>query len=93
MPKKGLVAVLGAGNMGTAIAQVVALNGYRVNLWNYGGDLEPLKQIKEKKIAILVIPPDLVFDSGLIKNLYQCLPTKVKFLDWMGKKRQKKSIQ
>ncbi len=49
MSKKELVAVLGAGNMGTAIAQVVALNGYKVNLWNYSGDLEPLKQIKEKK--------------------------------------------
>ncbi len=48
MPKKELVAVLGAGNMGTAIAQVVALNGYKVNLWNYNGDAEPLKQIKEK---------------------------------------------
>ncbi len=34
--------------MGTAIAQVVALNGFKVNLWNYSGDLEPLKQIKEK---------------------------------------------
>lgn len=33
--------------MGTAIAQVIASNGYRVNLWNYNGDLEPLKQIKE----------------------------------------------
>lgn len=48
MLKKELVAVLGAGNMGTAIAQVIALNGYKVNLWNYKGDLEPLKQIKEK---------------------------------------------
>src|SRR3989344_2514892 len=56
MPKKGLVAVLGAGNMGTAIAQVVALNGYRVNLWNYGGDLEPLKQIKEKNENVNYLP-------------------------------------
>ncbi|KKR35396.1 MAG: Glycerol-3-phosphate dehydrogenase [NAD(P)+] [Candidatus Magasanikbacteria bacterium GW2011_GWA2_40_10] len=35
--------------MGTAIAQVVALNGYKVRLWNHSGDLEPLKQIKEKQ--------------------------------------------
>ena len=34
--------------MGTAVAQVIALNGYKVKLWNHSGDLEPLKQIKEK---------------------------------------------
>ncbi len=56
MPKKELVAVLGAGNMGTAIAQIVAANGYKVNLWNYSGDLEPLKQIKEKKENIKYLP-------------------------------------
>lgn len=49
MLKKELVAVLGAGNMGTAIAQVVALNGYKVNLWNHQGDLEPLEQIKRDR--------------------------------------------
>ena len=48
MQKKEIVAVLGAGNMGTAIAQVIAENGYKVNLWNHSGDLEPLRQIKEK---------------------------------------------
>ena len=35
--------------MGTAIAQVVALNGYKVNLWNHSDDPEPLKQLKEKQ--------------------------------------------
>lgn len=39
-------------------------------------------QIKEKNIDAILIPPDLIFDSELIKNLYQCLPTGVKFLDW-----------
>src|SRR3989339_688867 len=39
------VAVLGAGNMGTAVAQVVAGNGFKVKLWNHAGDLEPLEQI------------------------------------------------
>lgn len=47
MSKKQTVAVLGAGNMGTSIANVVASNGYEVNLWNYEGDPEPLKQIAE----------------------------------------------
>ena len=32
MIKKFKVAVLGAGNMGTAIAQIIAQNGYEVNL-------------------------------------------------------------
>ena len=39
------VAVLGAGNMGTAIAHVVSSNGFKVSLWNFSGDVEPLKQI------------------------------------------------
>ena len=47
MIKKFKVAVLGAGNMGTAIAQIIAQNGYEVNLWNYEGDPEPLEQIKK----------------------------------------------
>jgi glycerol-3-phosphate dehydrogenase (NAD(P)+) len=80
MSKKELVAVLGAGNMGTAIAQVVALNGYKVNLWNHSGDLEPLKQIKEKKENINYLAgvklskninpePDIrqaVFEAGVV---------------------------
>ena len=47
MSKKLTVAVLGAGNMGTALAQVVARNGHRVNLWNHEGDPTPLTQIKK----------------------------------------------
>src|SRR3989344_1902283 len=56
MSKKERIAVLGAGNMGTAIAQVVAANGYKVNLWNHSGDLEPLRQIKEKQENINYLP-------------------------------------
>ena len=41
------MAVLGAGNMGTAIAQSVAHNGFRVDLWNHEGDPEPIAQIKK----------------------------------------------
>jgi glycerol-3-phosphate dehydrogenase (NAD(P)+) len=40
------ITVLGAGNMGTTIAQIIASNGYEVDLWNYEGDAEPLVQIK-----------------------------------------------
>lgn len=45
--KKETVAVLGAGNMGTAMAKIIADNGYRVKLWNYEGDIEPLQQIEK----------------------------------------------
>lgn len=41
------IAVLGAGNMGTAMAQLIAQNGYKVNLWNYEGDPDSLRQIKK----------------------------------------------
>ena len=47
MAKKEQVAILGAGNMGTAVAQVIATNGYKVKLWNYSGDPEPLQNIRE----------------------------------------------
>jgi glycerol-3-phosphate dehydrogenase len=33
--------------MGTVIAQVLAENGYQVNLWNWEGDHDPLKQIEK----------------------------------------------
>lgn len=42
-----IVAVLGAGNYGTAIAQVLAENGHRVHLWNWEQEHEPLQQIEK----------------------------------------------
>lgn len=41
------VAVLGAGNMGTAMAKILAENGLEVRIWNWEGDLTPLEQIKK----------------------------------------------
>lgn len=41
-----LIAVLGAGNMGTSVAKVLAENGQIVRIWNWEGDHEPLKQIE-----------------------------------------------
>lgn len=49
MTKNIRVAVLGAGNMGTALASVIARNGWEVKLWNYEGDPEPLRQIARYK--------------------------------------------
>lgn len=45
--KPRIVAVLGAGNFGTAIAQVLAENGHRVHIWNWEQDHVPLKQIEQ----------------------------------------------
>lgn len=42
-----LIAVLGAGNMGTAVAKVLAGNGHIIRLWNWEGDHLPLKQIEK----------------------------------------------
>ena len=41
-----IVAVLGAGNFGTTISQVLAENGHRVHLWNWQKDHKPLRQIE-----------------------------------------------
>lgn len=43
------ITILGAGNMGTAVAHVIASNGYQVKLWNYEGDPAPLQQIAESR--------------------------------------------
>lgn len=41
------ISVLGAGNMGTAIAQVLASNGHDVRIWNWEGEKLPLEQIQK----------------------------------------------
>lgn len=43
------VSVLGAGNMGTALANIIANNGFVVKLWNYEGDITPLQQIEKNR--------------------------------------------
>ncbi|MCX6780080.1 MAG: 3-hydroxyacyl-CoA dehydrogenase NAD-binding domain-containing protein, partial [Candidatus Magasanikbacteria bacterium] len=49
MAKNISVTILGAGNMGTALANIIANNGFVVKLWNYEGDLEPLNQIDKTR--------------------------------------------
>ena len=43
--QKNSISILGAGNMGTALAHIIGSNGYKVKIWNYDGDVEPLDQI------------------------------------------------
>ena len=47
MKNQTIIAVLGAGNMGTAVAQVLADNGHEVRIWNWEGDHLPLQQIEK----------------------------------------------
>ena len=42
------VAILGAGNMGTALAQIIASNGHRVRLWNIEQDV--LEEIRDHRV-------------------------------------------
>ena len=43
-------AVLGAGNMGTALAQVVASNGHHVRLWSIEHDV--LEDVRDRRLNI-----------------------------------------
>jgi len=42
-----------------------------------------LPQLKQKKIEVLIVPPDISFNSKLAHELYNCLKLKVNFLDWV----------
>lgn len=77
------IAIVGEQNQAQQLAEEINLRpylGYKVV--NLEKDKDLLSQIKEKRIDIILLPPDLVFDSELIKNLYSCLPARVKFLNW-----------
>ncbi len=70
--KKYTVAVLGAGNMGTAMAKVIGENGHTVKLWNHEGDPEPLEQIKisqenKKYLSGVILPKNIIPEPSLEK--------------------------
>lgn len=48
------VAILGAGNMGTALAQLIAANGHRVHLWSIEADV--LAEIRDKRLNSKYLP-------------------------------------
>ena len=63
--KSQRIAILGAGNMGTALAKVIAENGHSVKLWNYEGDVEPLEQIEKynenkKYLPGIILPKNIL---------------------------------
>ena len=49
MSAENAVAVLGAGNWGTTLAQLVAENGFDVRLWSR--DPEQVREIEETQIG------------------------------------------
>ncbi len=51
-----IVAVLGAGNFGTAFAKVLGENGHTVHLWNWAGDPEVLVDIEKKHVNKKYLP-------------------------------------
>lgn len=64
------VTVLGAGNMGTAVAKLLGDNGVRVKIWNYEADTEPLDQIKtgrenKKYLPGVKLPANIEPESDL----------------------------
>jgi glycerol-3-phosphate dehydrogenase (NAD(P)+) len=56
MKKKITAAVLGAGNLGTAFANIIAENGNKVRLWNWEKEQEPLKQIRQHRENKIYLP-------------------------------------
>ncbi|MDO8601249.1 MAG: sugar transferase [bacterium] len=77
------VAVVGEQNQAQKLAEEINSRpylGYKIINLETVQDLPG--QINEKKIDVILVPPDLVFDSELIKSLYRCLPTRVRFLNW-----------
>ena len=48
------VAILGAGNMGTALAQVIAGNGHTVRLWSIETDV--LEEIRDRRLNTKYLP-------------------------------------
>ncbi|PIR03869.1 MAG: hypothetical protein COV59_04350 [Candidatus Magasanikbacteria bacterium CG11_big_fil_rev_8_21_14_0_20_39_34] len=59
------IAILGAGAMGTTMAEVAARNNHNVFLWNWEGDLTPLRQIdkwRENKKYL----PGFLLHKGII---------------------------
>ena len=53
MPYRGAIGVVGAGSWGTALAQVPALKGMKVDLWVHGEDLcETIRKTRENSVYL-----------------------------------------
>lgn len=54
--KKYTVTILGAGNMGTALAKIIGDNGHVVKIWNYESGQEALEQITSEHENKIFLP-------------------------------------
>ncbi len=72
--KKKDICILGAGNMGTALAKLIAENGHNVCIWNHSGDVEPLEQIEKyrenkKYLPHILLPINITACGDIKKSL------------------------
>ena len=77
------VAIIGEDHQVQELAKEIGLRpylGYKLITLDKGRDL--LSQIQDQKIDTVIVPSDIKDSSSLVENLYQCLPTRVNFLDW-----------
>lgn len=67
---KMTITIIGAGNMGTALAKALSQHGHSVAIWNYAGDPEPLQQINayhenRKYLPGIMLPTSVVAEPDL----------------------------
>lgn len=77
------VTIIGEDSQIQELAKEIELRpylGYKLITLDQKQDL--LRQIQDNKIDTIIVPSDIKDSSSLVKNLYQCLPAKVNFLDW-----------
>lgn len=76
-------AIIGDDALAQTLVKEISLRpylGYKLVALDANQDLLP--QIQEKKIDTLIVPTDIKFSSSLVKNLYQCLPARINFINW-----------
>jgi len=77
------VVIIGENNQVQELAKEIESRpylGYKLIGLDEKQDL--LAQIQDKKIDTVIVPSDIKDSSDLVKNLYQCLPARINFLDW-----------
>lgn len=77
------VAIIGHNPQAQKLAEEITLRpylGYKLVFLEEKGDL--FSQIQSQAIDTLIIPSDLSENHWLTKNLYQCLPARINFMNW-----------
>lgn len=69
------ITIIGAGNMGTALAKALSHQGQLITIWNYAGDPEPLQQINayhenRKYLPGIMLPTSVVAEPDLATALH-----------------------